>query len=266
MTASSTRSGAAENQAPVGAAGAAAAKPGGGKPAAAAAPAPARSSSFASSAPPTPESSDPGALDTQASAASAAAADDGAAGGEQVAPASPQASAEAQKALGNEAFRAGRYDEAVRCFSAALQLRPGTAVYLGNRAAAHLMARRYPEAVQDSLAALELDPGFVKAYARAGTWELYRAAACAAHDACTALWPLPPSRAACHNPLSVPMFVCSVHPSEVWLLPARSQGGDADGAVGAGGGAVPPGGAAGRRPAAGAGGLPARWALPRFCC
>ncbi len=86
------------------------------------------------------------------------------------APDSPRQLAEAQKALGNAAFRSGRYDEAVRCFTAALQLCPETAVYLGNRAAAHLMARQYPDAISDSLAALELDPGFVKGYARAGKW------------------------------------------------------------------------------------------------
>lgn len=84
------------------------------------------------------------------------------------APNSPRHLAEAQKALGNAAFKAGRYDEAVRCFTAALQLCPGTAVYLGNRAAAHLMARHYPDAISDSLEAVELDPGFVKGYARAG--------------------------------------------------------------------------------------------------
>ncbi|PRW61266.1 DNAJ heat shock N-terminal domain-containing [Chlorella sorokiniana] len=88
------------------------------------------------------------------------------------APDSPRHLAEAQKALGNAAFKSGRYDEAVRCFTAALQLCPGTAVYLGNRAAAHLMARHYPDAISDSLAAVELDAGFVKGYARAAKAEM----------------------------------------------------------------------------------------------
>lgn len=193
MAASSGSSGtssAAENQAP---------KPDGGK--VAAGPAPARRGSFASSAPPTPESSDPGALDSQASSATAA-ADDGAVGGEPGAPASSADAAEGRKALGNKAFRDGRYNEAIQLFSAALELRPGTAVYLGNRAAAYLMARRYPEAVQDSLAALELDPGFSKAYARAGAVPWCWLATCVAP-----LWllnpqPFPSCRA------SLPRGVC----------------------------------------------------------
>ena len=83
-------------------------------------------------------------------------------------PDSPRRLAEAQKALGNAAFKSGRYEEAGRFFTAAVQLCPGTAVYLSNRAAAHLMSRHYPDAIRDSLAALELDSSFVKGYARAG--------------------------------------------------------------------------------------------------
>lgn len=65
-------------------------------------------------------------------------------------------------------FKSGRYEEAGRYFTAAVQLCPGTVVYLSNRAAAHLMSRHYPDAIRDSLAALELDSSFVKGYARAG--------------------------------------------------------------------------------------------------
>lgn len=123
----------------------------------------------AGSAPPTPESSDAGAATPAAAAAAPVPGAAAAAGG---AGAPPQDAArqlaEAQKALGNEAFKAGRYEEAVRCFSAAVQLCPGTAVYHGNRAAACLMGKRYPEAVQDSLKAVQLDAAFVKGYARAG--------------------------------------------------------------------------------------------------
>lgn len=81
---------------------------------------------------------------------------------------SPRVLAEAQKALGNAAYAAGRWDEAARCFTAALELAPGVAVYWGNRAAARLMARGFADAAADSLKAVELDPSYIKGYARAG--------------------------------------------------------------------------------------------------
>lgn len=75
--------------------------------------------------------------------------------------------AEAQKALGNEAYKAGRYEEAVRCYSAALELAPGVAVYYSNRSAAALMARDYKLAAADGLRAAELDPALARGFSRA---------------------------------------------------------------------------------------------------
>jgi tetratricopeptide (TPR) repeat protein len=130
-------------------------------------PSPSRGS-FGGASPPTPESSDPGAAVTEAENSAAAAE-----ASEAAAPPPPLADsarqlAEAQKGLGNDAYKLGRYEEATRCFSAALQLCPDTPVYLGNRAAAYLMGKRYTDAVQDCTRAVQLDPAYVKGYARAG--------------------------------------------------------------------------------------------------
>lgn len=156
-----------ENQAQPAAAAAAAGKP----------PLPVRQDSVAGLMPPTPQPSAADVTAAPGSAAAAASPPTSARGGGEGSPDGAPGEgleeaalklAEAQKAAGNEAFKEGRYEEAARCFTAALQLRPGTAVYLGNRAAAHLMGKRYADALSDSLAAVAADPTFVKGYARAG--------------------------------------------------------------------------------------------------
>ncbi|KAL4856376.1 DnaJ subfamily C member 7 [Chlorella vulgaris] len=153
-----------QQQAPTAAAVAAAAK---GK----AQPSPSRGS-FGGASPPTPESSDPGAAVAEAeNSAAAAEAAEAAATPPPLADSARQL-AEAQKGLGNDAYKLGRYEEATRCFSAALQLCPDTPVYLGNRAAAYLMGKRYTDAVQDCLRAVQLDPAYVKGYARAAKAEM----------------------------------------------------------------------------------------------
>ena len=67
------------------------------------------------------------------------------------------AEAEARKEEGNAAFRAGRYDEAARQYSAAVQLDPRCAVYWANRAMAHLKLGAYGAAEADCDEALKLE-------------------------------------------------------------------------------------------------------------
>lgn len=76
-------------------------------------------------------------------------------------PAAPAVSEEAAAAAlackerGNAAFQAGRYDEAVRQYSAAIHLDPRCAVYYSNRAMAHLKLMRYADAEADCNDALK---------------------------------------------------------------------------------------------------------------
>ncbi|KAI3438049.1 hypothetical protein D9Q98_000492 [Chlorella vulgaris] len=80
----------------------------------------------------------------------------GAKGSEEAAAAAAEA-AEARKEDGNKAYRAGRYDDAVRFYSAALQLSPRSAVYHGNRAMANLKLGEYGAAEADCDQALKLE-------------------------------------------------------------------------------------------------------------
>jgi tetratricopeptide (TPR) repeat protein len=80
----------------------------------------------------------------------------GAKGSEEAAAAAAEA-AEARKEDGNKAYRAGRYDDAVRFYSAALLLSPRSAVYHGNRAMANLKLGEYGAAEADCDQALKLE-------------------------------------------------------------------------------------------------------------
>jgi Asp-tRNA(Asn)/Glu-tRNA(Gln) amidotransferase A subunit family amidase len=80
--------------------------------------------------------------------------------------------AEVAKEEGNAAFKAGRYDEAVKRYSEAIQYKPHAAVYFSNRAMAYLKLGIYTAAEADCDAALELDPSMVKALLRRGSAQL----------------------------------------------------------------------------------------------
>lgn len=76
--------------------------------------------------------------------------------------------AEAKKEEGNAAFKSGRYEEAVRCYSEAFQLDASLSVVLNNRAMALLKLQRFAEAAEDCRAVLRSEPGNVKAKFRLG--------------------------------------------------------------------------------------------------
>ncbi|PRW56947.1 outer envelope mitochondrial [Chlorella sorokiniana] len=81
------------------------------------------------------------------------------------------AEAEARKEDGNAAFRAGRYEEAARQYSAALQLDPRCAVYWANRGMANLKLGAYGAAEADCDEALKLELS-AKALLRRGSARL----------------------------------------------------------------------------------------------
>ena len=78
------------------------------------------------------------------------------------------------KAQGNACYAAKDFDEAIRCYSEALELAPpddesfsySMAVFYSNRAACHLQLQAWERAVDDCTAALAKSPGYVKALMR----------------------------------------------------------------------------------------------------
>ncbi|GLI64556.1 hypothetical protein VaNZ11_007876 [Volvox africanus] len=77
--------------------------------------------------------------------------------------------AEREKEAGNAAMKAGNWEAAVACYSAALDLDPGLVAAANNRALALLRLGRHLEAERDCSKVLELEPGNVKALLRRAT-------------------------------------------------------------------------------------------------
>merc|ERR1712190_418660 len=67
---------------------------------------------------------------------------------------------------GNQHFKAGQYEEAIRFYSEALKSDPSNAGLLSNRAAANLMLKDWDGGFQDSFAAVKSDPSNIKACER----------------------------------------------------------------------------------------------------
>jgi serine/threonine-protein phosphatase 5 len=74
----------------------------------------------------------------------------------------------ARKNEGNKLFKEGHFLEAVEEYSAAIEVH-ATAVFFGNRAAAHLKLENYGSAEADADKAIELDSAYAKAYYRKGS-------------------------------------------------------------------------------------------------
>lgn len=76
--------------------------------------------------------------------------------------------AESLKSRGNAAMANKDYAAAIDFYTRALQLDPGNAVFLSNRAAAHSAARDHESARADAEAATAADPTYSKAWSRLG--------------------------------------------------------------------------------------------------
>ncbi|XP_008791693.2 hsp70-Hsp90 organizing protein-like [Phoenix dactylifera] len=80
--------------------------------------------------------------------------------------------ADEAKGRGNAAFSAGRFEEAIRHFSEAIELAPTNHVLYSNRSAAYASLERYAEALTDALKTVELKPDWSKGYSRLGAAHL----------------------------------------------------------------------------------------------
>ncbi|KAF8413015.1 hypothetical protein HHK36_000989 [Tetracentron sinense] len=76
--------------------------------------------------------------------------------------------ADEAKAKGNAAFSAGRFEEAVRFFSEAIDLAPTNHVLYSNRSAAYASIHQYVDALADAKKTVELKPDWSKGYSRLG--------------------------------------------------------------------------------------------------
>ncbi|XP_027181148.1 hsp70-Hsp90 organizing protein 3-like [Coffea eugenioides] len=80
--------------------------------------------------------------------------------------------ADEAKAKGNAAFSAGKYDEAIRHFTEAINFSPTNHVLYSNRSAAYASLGKYSDALPDAEKTVELKPDWSKGYSRLGAAHL----------------------------------------------------------------------------------------------
>lgn len=80
----------------------------------------------------------------------------------------PLNKAEIMKNLGNNLMRSNQYSEAIRYYTAAIEIDGSNAVYYCNRAAAYSKLNDFGNAIVDCEKAVEIDPRYAKAYGRMG--------------------------------------------------------------------------------------------------
>ncbi|CAH3157273.1 unnamed protein product, partial [Porites evermanni] len=76
--------------------------------------------------------------------------------------------AENLKTEGNQLMKEEKYEEAIKCYTKAMELDSANAVFPCNRAAAHSKKGDHQKAIEDCQKALTLDPNYGKAYGRMG--------------------------------------------------------------------------------------------------
>lgn len=79
-----------------------------------------------------------------------------------------RAKAEELKTEGNQLMKEEKYNEAILCYTKAMELDSANAVFPCNRAAAYSKMGEHQKAIDDCQKALTLDPNYGKAYGRMG--------------------------------------------------------------------------------------------------
>eukprot|EP01017_Pseudomicrothorax_dubius_P012205 TRINITY_DN1485_c0_g1_i5.p1 TRINITY_DN1485_c0_g1~~TRINITY_DN1485_c0_g1_i5.p1 ORF type:complete len:597 (-),score=229.01 TRINITY_DN1485_c0_g1_i5:177-1967(-) len=77
------------------------------------------------------------------------------------------------KNLGNQAFTAGKFEEAIQHFTKAIELNPNDHVFYSNRSGCFASLKQYDKAYDDAKKCVELKPDWGKGYARKGLAEFY---------------------------------------------------------------------------------------------
>ena len=76
--------------------------------------------------------------------------------------------AEDAKNEGNTALNEGRLDDAIACYTTAIELAPENHVFHSNRSAANTRAKKYDAAVSDAARCIVLKPDWARGYSRHG--------------------------------------------------------------------------------------------------
>jgi stress-induced-phosphoprotein 1 len=66
------------------------------------------------------------------------------------------------KTLGNTAFSAGNFEEAIKHFSQAIEVDPSNHVLYSNRSASYCSLKKYDEALTDANKTIEIKPDWPK--------------------------------------------------------------------------------------------------------
>lgn len=74
--------------------------------------------------------------------------------------------AESWKALGNQAYQAGQYTQAIEHFSKAIEVDPKNATYYCNRSLAYASLKQWVESAKDAKEAIQIDVKYIKAHFR----------------------------------------------------------------------------------------------------
>uniref|UniRef100_A0A7S2V200 Uncharacterized protein n=1 Tax=Fibrocapsa japonica TaxID=94617 RepID=A0A7S2V200_9STRA len=81
----------------------------------------------------------------------------------------PNAAAEAKKAEGNNFFKRGDYDNAIKLYSQAIEIDPSNHAYWSNRSASYAGLGQYEQAAEDGMQCIRVNKQFIKGYFRAAT-------------------------------------------------------------------------------------------------
>ncbi|TLD27104.1 hypothetical protein PspLS_04333 [Pyricularia sp. CBS 133598] len=106
------------------------------------------------------------------------------------------------KALGNKAIAEKNFDEAVKHFTAAIDLAPENHILYSNRSAAYASKKDYEAALKDAEKTVELKPDWPKGYSRKGAALYGKRDLAAAADAYEAGLKLDPNNAGLKNDLA----------------------------------------------------------------
>jgi len=66
------------------------------------------------------------------------------------------------KDQGNQAFKDGKYDEAVNFYTSAINLAPNDHILYSNRSGSYASLAKYQEALEDAEICISLNPNFAK--------------------------------------------------------------------------------------------------------
>lgn len=73
---------------------------------------------------------------------------------------------------GNKAFAAKEYDEAIDCYTKAIQKDSKNHVFFSNRSASYIGKKQWEEAISDAKQCIRLNPSFIKGYYRLASAQL----------------------------------------------------------------------------------------------